>query len=131
MSLSAGQRWGARADAQCRVLNLVLGRRDEVLTIPGRGYIGRMDPVFKGVTKIIESQIVQDSFERIRVLVVPAQGYSSEVERKLRTNIVKKVGADITVDIIKVAAIPRGANGKFRSVVSHVKQSIGYSDVEG
>jgi phenylacetate-CoA ligase len=108
----------------------VLGRRDDVLTIPGRGHIGRMDPVFKGVTKIIESQIVQDSFERIRVLVVPAEGYSSEVEHKLRTNIVKKVGADITVDIIKVAAIPRGANGKFRSVVSHVKPSISYPDVE-
>lgn len=100
----------------------VLGRRDDVLTLPGRGYVGRMDPVFKGLTNIIESQIIQDSFDRIRVLVVPAEGYSNALEDKLRTNIASKVGSDINVDIVRVASIPRGANGKFRSVVSQVNQ---------
>jgi phenylacetate-CoA ligase len=105
-------------------VELVLGRCDDVLIIPGRGSVGRMDPVFKGLTNIIESQIIQESFERIRVLVVPAEGYSFAVEQKLRANITRKVGSDIRVDIIKVGAIPRGANGKFRSVVSEVRHSI-------
>lgn len=101
----------------------VLGRRDDVLTIPGRGYIGRMDPVFKGVPGIIESQIIQDSLARIRVLVVPSHNFSPEAERRLRSNIMDKVGARIAVDIVVVAAIPRGANGKFRSVISSVTSS--------
>lgn len=99
----------------------IVGRTDDILFIPGRGYVGRLDPVFKGVTDILEAQIVQDSLETLTVLLVPADGFAESTERLLRDNILKKVGNQVTLTIRRVDRIPRGPNGKFRAVVSKVR----------
>jgi len=99
----------------------VVGRTDDILFVPGRGYIGRLDPVFKGVTDIVEAQIVQDSLDTLSVLLVSADGYNEHTERHLRDNIARKVGSQVTVVIRRVDRIPRGPNGKFRSVISKVR----------
>jgi phenylacetate-CoA ligase len=104
----------------------VVGRADDVLFIPGRGYVGRLDPVFKGVSDIVEAQIVQDSIDTLSVLLVPADGFTESTERLLRDNILKKVGNQVTLTIRKVDRIPRGPNGKFRAVVSKVRNEYPY-----
>ncbi len=97
------------------------GRRDDILYVPERGYVGRLDPVFKGLHHIIEAQIVQEEFDRVRVRVVPGASYDQAEEEKLRRNLTSKLGDGTTLRIEQVHRIPRGANGKFRSVVSRVK----------
>jgi phenylacetate-CoA ligase len=100
----------------------VLGRTDDTLFIAGRGYVGRLDPVFKDVTDIVEAQIVQESLDTLSVLVVPGDRFNEAVERHLKENIVRKVGDQITVVVRKVDRIPRGPNGKFRAVISKVRE---------
>jgi len=55
----------------------------------------------------------------LRVLVVPGPDYDDEREAHLVANLRSRVG-DMRIAIERVTAIPRGANGKFRAVVSTV-----------
>jgi phenylacetate-CoA ligase len=99
----------------------VIGRSDDLLYIPERGYIGRLDPSFKGLSNIIEAQIIQESFSKIQVFLVPDENYSDEIGNKLVRNLKDKLGEHILINIIIVKRIDRGANGKFRTVISKVK----------
>ncbi len=99
----------------------ITGRVDDILFVPDRGFVGRLDPVFKGLTNIYETQIVHDSLNSLRLLLVPANGYNDQIEAELVHNLRKKVGDTVSIEVEKVAAIPRGPNGKFRSVISNCK----------
>ncbi len=97
------------------------GRMDDILYIPARGYVGRLDPSFKALSNIIESQVIQESFNDIRILIVPDAGYKEDIGRMLIENLRYKLGAYVRINIEIVDRIPRGSNGKFISVISHVK----------
>jgi phenylacetate-CoA ligase len=99
----------------------VTGRTDDILYVEERGYVGRLDPCFKGLSDIVEAQIIQEELARVRVLVVPADGYGPDVGNRLVSNLRDKLGTRISIRLDLVPSIPRGANGKFRSVVSRVK----------
>lgn len=99
----------------------IVGRVDDVLYVPQRGYVGRLDPVFKGLSHIVEAQIVQETLNRIRVLLVPDTEFNFQLEQKLLNNLRAKLGDQVQIEVTFVEKIPRGANGKFRSVVSKVK----------
>jgi phenylacetate-coenzyme A ligase PaaK-like adenylate-forming protein len=103
------------------------GRADDILVVPGRGYVGRLDPAFKGLTHIIETQIVQESSNAIRVLLVPAPGYDSTTATQLVQNLRAKLGEVVDIRIDLVERIPRGPNGKFRSVISKIKHQAEHS----
>jgi phenylacetate-CoA ligase len=107
----------------------VVGRMDDTLYLPQRGYVGRLDPVFKGLAHVVEAQIVQESLELIRVLLVPDDGFTPELEAHFVHNLREKVGGEVRVVVDRVEAVPRGANGKFRAVVSRVRHL--YPDADG
>lgn len=104
------------------VLLSVEGRSDEVILTPDGRRIGRMDPVFKGNLPIQEGQIIQESLDLIRVLVVAAPQFAAEHEQALIAAVRERVG-NIRVRVERVASIPRTANGKFRAVISQVRRS--------
>lgn len=108
-----------------RTLPLLLsveGRHDDViLTADGRR-IGRMDPVFKGDIPMREGQIVQESLDLIRVLVVPGREFTARHEQALVEAVRERVG-NISVKVELVREIPRSANGKFRAVISKVARA--------
>jgi phenylacetate-CoA ligase len=92
------------------------GRIDDVLyTRDGRA-VGRMDPVFKSRSPILEAQIVQDALDHIRLLVVPSADYSDADGAQVAERIRDRLG-DVTVVVDTVPSIPRTANGKLRAVV--------------
>ena len=109
----------------------ITGRLDDILFIPDRGFVGRLDPVFKGLTGIYETQIIHESLNTLKLLLVPGNGYDDQIETHLVRNLRKKVGERVSVVVEKVTAIPRGPNGKFRSVISACKdQYPTFSDGE-
>jgi phenylacetate-CoA ligase len=128
---AVGDRVTPPAYAACRcgrklpVIDHVAGRADDlVITRDGRA-IGRLDSVFKADLPIQEAQIVQETVDRLRVLVVPARGFDETTRRAIAARTRERVG-DVHVDIERVGAIARTANGKFRSVVSRVdRQRLG------
>lgn len=99
------------------ILLSVEGRSDDVIVTPNGRRIGRLDPVFKRDIPIREGQIIQESLDLIRVLVVPAREFTARHEQELIAAVRERVG-NIEVHVERVREIPRSANGKFRAVIS-------------
>jgi phenylacetate-CoA ligase len=97
----------------------ILGRADDTLRAASGALVGRLDHAFKGLDGILEAQIVQAADRQICVRVVPGRAYGDAVATTLRRHLQERLG-DLPIEIERVSQIPRGSNGKFRAVVSHV-----------
>lgn len=107
---------------QMPLIERIEGRiEDDIIFVPERGFVGRMSPVFKGLSNIIETQIVQESLDDIKVLIVPDNGFKAEIAENLVQNMRKRLGQKVRITWETVEFIPRRPNGKFANVVSHVK----------
>jgi phenylacetate-CoA ligase len=106
------------------------GRSDDMLyTVDGRG-IGRLDPVFKSGWPIREAQIVQNALDVFRVRLVPSPGFDDSIQREIATQLRARLG-EVTVEFEVVREIPRGANGKFRSVICNLPREERRSPAPG
>lgn len=103
------------------VLAAIEGRCDDLLFTPDGRRVGRLDPVFKANLPVREAQIIQERIDALRVLVVPAPGYTEDDGRSIAQLLRERMGRiEVAVEI--VTDIPRGANGKFRAVVCRIPQ---------
>lgn len=97
----------------------IAGREDDVIVTSDGRIIGRMDPVFKGLSGISQAQIIQRATTEIEVLVVAAfDADRDDVIATLTQGIRQRTAADMQVSVQFVAAIPLSKSGKFKSVVS-------------
>lgn len=98
-------------------IDSIEGRVDDILVTPNGRHVGRLDPAFKGVVGIKESQIIQTGPATIIVKVVRSDepGFDPGV---LIRNLIDRLGNEMQITFEYVDAIPRDANGKFRSVKS-------------
>lgn len=113
--------WSVETQCPCGrhmpVLQGVEGRiEDMCYTVDGRAML-RFDTVFKGVEKILEAQVIQESLHRFTISVVPAYTFSSKDVEKLKANMRSHVG-EVEVEVTLVPVLPRTAAGKFRAVIS-------------
>ena len=68
---------------------------------------------------IVEAQIIQETLDRVRVRYVPASDFTRECGEQVIDEIRARLG-QIEVVLEPTDRIPRGANGKFRAVISRV-----------
>lgn len=116
----------AERDAKCEcglpfpIIEAILGRVDDILYTPDRGYVSRLDTVFKKLpNSIVEAQIVQTSPERILLRLVPdPDRYLPEHADLLVKEMRKRLGYVVNIDVEEVSHIPRSANGKMRPVIN-------------
>ena len=94
----------------------IAGRQEKVIALPDGRLIGRLDHVFKGQDrKLVEGQVVYRGHGDFLLRVVPAGGFSADDESALASSFLLRVpGVQVAVE--RVAAIPRGPNGKFEFV---------------
>jgi len=117
------------SDQQCRcgrhfpVVESILGRTDDLIVTPSGRTIGRLDPVFKGLSFIRETQIVQEAYDRITVNLVKDAGFSDDTANALKKELSRRIGDEVNISIRIVEYIPRTNAGKFRSVISKVSKS--------
>jgi phenylacetate-CoA ligase len=102
------------------ILESIEGRCEDYLYSPQRGLVGRMDPALKGVSHVLESQFIQVSSDAIEVLCVALPEFTEMDRLTLEKNIHDRLGAKMRIDFRFVSQIPRGANGKFRAVISRL-----------
>jgi phenylacetate-coenzyme A ligase PaaK-like adenylate-forming protein len=113
-------------DARCEcglpfpTLDSIVGRVDDILYTPDRGFVGRMDTAFKNLpNSVIEAQIIQVSPQTIVLKIVPdpcryKPEHSDLLIRDLRT----RLGTVVEIQVEEATAIPRSANGKMRPVIN-------------
>ena len=102
---------------------------DDFVYTRERGFLGRLDPVLKGVHNIVESQIEQESLDVLRVRFVPAPQFTHEDLHVLESNLRARVGRSIHLEFECTDRIPRSANGKFRFVISRLDRNVLKSSV--
>jgi phenylacetate-CoA ligase len=106
------------------VIAEVGGRLDDIVYTRERGFLGRLDPVLKGVPHIVESQIEQESLDVLRVRFVPTGRFRAEDLAVLEGNLRARVGRSIHLEFECTDRIPRSANGKFRFVISRLDRNV-------
>ena len=94
----------------------IIGRSDDILYTEAKGFVGRMDPAYKGLYGIVKSQIIQKSISDIEVIQIVDEKYNDKVEKLLIDNLKDRLGDEVNIVIKLVDEIPLGANGKFKSV---------------
>lgn len=98
----------------------VLGRLDDMLFTPDRGWVGRLSQavkVFPG--SIREAQIVQTSLDEVLINLVPdPTRFEMSQTEPLIKDLRARLGNVIHIRIQIVDHIPRGPNGKFKYVVN-------------
>ena len=104
------------------VLAGVEGRSDDVIFTRDGREIGRLDPVLKADLPVKAVQMVQEIAGRLRVRYEPAGDGRADVEALLRGRLRAYLG-DMDLEFEALESIPRGPNGKFRSVISRVTRA--------
>ena len=106
------------------VIEEIGGRLDDFVYTRERGFLGRLDPVLKGVRNIVESQLEQESLDVLRVRFVPAAGFAAEDLHMLENNLRARVGRSIHLEFECTDRIPRSPTGKFRFVISRLPRNL-------
>jgi len=106
------------------VIEEIGGRLDDIVFTRERGFLGRLDPVLKGVRHIVECQLEQESLDLLHIRYVPAADFGGEDLQLLENNLRARVGRGIHLEFQCTDRIPRSANGKFRFVISHLDPNI-------
>lgn len=115
-------------DARCscgrfsQVLSRIEGRCDDYVVTPEGARIARLDYLFKDALNVKEAQIIQERLGEIRILVVRRGAYSTKDELEIRRDIKTWLSPSLCVTFDYVPEIPREANGKFRAVLSRLKE---------
>jgi phenylacetate-CoA ligase len=91
------------------------GRSNDLLLTRDGRQVFWLNPVFYGLP-VRQSQIVQESLDRLTVLVAPAPGFDPQVARTIEERLRARMG-EVAVAIHTLDEIPRTASGKLRAVV--------------
>jgi phenylacetate-CoA ligase len=100
----------------------VIGREDDYIVTPEGNKVGRLDPAFKGVSGVRQSQVIQENVHELDVLVVLAPGSDLDAIRRVLTeNILARTSRQMRVTVREVQSIALTKAGKFKSVISKVR----------
>jgi phenylacetate-CoA ligase len=101
----------------------LVGRQEDTVVGPDGRETVRFHGLFVGIAGVAEGQVVQHAREDFELNVVPTAAYSEQDEEAMRSRLVARLGPTVRVRVRIVTEIPRGPNGKFRAVVSHVART--------
>jgi len=103
------------------VLEKLCGRIDDYIITPEGNRVGRLDPVFKGLSSVKFAQMIQKEYGKLIVKIVPGNNYVEEDKDRILFELYKRVGNKMHIEIIIVNEIEQSANGKFRTVICEIQ----------
>ncbi len=103
-----------------RTVAQIDGRLEDCLVLKNGSRLGRMDHVFKDLTKIKEAQIYQEVPGEFLIRLVKAEGYTPHDEQQLTAEMRQRVGTDTSFRIEYHDQLERTATGKLRFVISRI-----------
>jgi phenylacetate-CoA ligase len=118
-----------KGDGRCEcgrafpTIQRIEGRLDDVVVTPEGRRVGRLDPIFKSVTSLYETRIVQDAPDHIRVETVLRGPLAPSDRDELLRGLRDRLGSSMRVDFVEVESLPRTRGGKLRSVVNLVERA--------
>lgn len=104
------------------VIKEVIGRMEDVVVGPDGRQMVRFHGIFVNQPHVQEGQVIQETAQRIRVKIVPVEGFGLADERDIVCRVRQRLGPDVEVIVETVEEIPRTKAGKFKAVISLVGQ---------
>lgn len=108
------------------VVDQILGRQEDILFTPERGFIPSLNKVcMKAPSTIVEIQIVQTAPMAMLLKVVPdrSSGYTPEQLDVVKDELRLRVG-NVDIEVEEYDSLPRGKNGKLRAVIGMPRAGI-------
>jgi phenylacetate-CoA ligase len=113
--------WGEREIEEVvlgmRPFSGVLGREQEILVCPKGVRLTGIDHIPRDVSHILRIQVIQESLDDVRILVLPATGYSESDAAQLLQNARAKVPATMHLRIETAQSLERTPRGKTPLVI--------------
>jgi phenylacetate-CoA ligase len=105
------------------VIKEVVGRIEDVVIGPDGRQLVRFHGIFVDQPHVREGQVIQETLNRIRVKVTPANGFGSPDIQVIINRVQQRLGPQVEVVVDSVDFIPRTRAGKFKAVVSLVRKN--------
>lgn len=101
------------------VVQKILGRREDVLVAPDGGVISAGFLAFSGIPGVQLAQVVQESFDLIRIRIAAGPGFTEESEAEIRRRLIKFTGPLMKMEFEYLPACElRNGQRKFRMIIS-------------
>jgi phenylacetate-CoA ligase len=95
----------------------IVGRDGDVLLSPKGSKLVGIDHIPRGIAHVLRIQVVQEDVHHIRILVLPAPGFSARDRDQLMKNARLKVPHEMSIEIECVESFERTASGKTPLVI--------------
>lgn len=106
------------------VVEEIVGRiMDTVITRDGREMVS-FYRVFSNNTSIIESQVIQHTLDDFEINLVVHKPLPIDEKNSIIEKLQSQLGENSSIKINFLNEIQRGPNGKFKSVISHIKREV-------
>lgn len=112
------------------IIQRIEGRADDVLVTPEGRLVGRLDPIFKAVASLVETRIVQDRLNHVRVEFVADGTVDASETAALVAELRNRLGPSMQIDIVRVPRLLRSPSGKLRAVVNLVGSPGGLPELD-
>lgn len=108
-----------------KTISPVMTKEEDVVLTPEGYHISAslITFPFKNIAGVTEGQIVQKTLDEIVVNVVADVRFKRSQEETLISDLKSVLGKNVNIKVERVHAIPRTKNGKFRFVISELKDS--------
>ena len=104
------------------VIQEIVGRLEDAVVCQDGRELVRFHGIFIDLPHVLEAQVIQESFDLVRVRVLATEGFNEEEQALIRRRIsVERLGP-VHVEIERVKEIERTEKGKFRAVISRISE---------
>lgn len=109
-----------------RRIRSISTKAEDIVVLPDGRWISPsiLTHPFKPYPAIVKSQIIQESLDRLRVLLVTRPEFSAEMEAGLIAEMSARVGLGVSIVVERVEDIPREKSGKYRWVISKIDHAL-------
>jgi phenylacetate-CoA ligase len=119
ISLASDQK--NKCGRQMPVVKEIVGRMEDVVIGQDGREMVRFHGVFINLKSVVEAQLVQQAVDDFVVNVVPVEKLSEQDKVSITSRLESQLGK-VRVAFNEMKSIPKGANGKFKAVISNVKR---------
>lgn len=105
----------------------ILGRQGDYLVSPDGAHLMGIDHIPRDVEHVVRMQVIQESLHRVRILVVPTDGFNEQDTWQILHNASLKLPAEMQVSIEIVQELERTAQNKTPFVIRKFEAEGGNS----
>jgi phenylacetate-CoA ligase len=104
------------------VVKEIAGREEDVVTAEDGRKMVRFHGIFIDLPSVMQGQIIQNDYYHFTVKIIAKENLPAHEKQIIVDRMKLQLGKQVVISIEEVNEIPAGPNGKFKAVISNLKQ---------